>query len=154
MIVNVIDDSYIIIKFNKINIDIFDIDEIEEFTKAMITKVLKKHDLKGLLKIDIYIDKLSNMIITIKCNKFKKNPFIEAKLTFHLDHTFLYLIDYFDIKLFTDIKKQNIYYYNSSFYLELVSDIDNKDYLKLAELGDIIFSDTKKIIKNGIKIKI
>lgn len=154
MIINTTYDNYIVIKLNQINIDIFNITEVEDFTKEIITKVLKKFKLRGLIKIDIFIDKLNNMIITIKSNKYKRNSFIEAKLTFHLDHTFLYLIDYFDIKKMTNITKQNIYYYNNNFYLELISNISNKDYLLLSELGNIIIEDTKKIIKNGIKIKI
>ena len=154
MIINTTYDNYIIIKLNQINIDIFNISEVEDFTKEIITKVLKKFKLKGLIKIDIYIDKLSNMIITIKSNKYKKNDYIEAKLMFHIDYTFLYLIDFFDIKKLTNISKQNIYYYNNNFYLELISNISNKDYLLLSEFGNLIIKDTKKIIKNGIKIKI
>jgi len=138
------------------NIDIFDIDEVEEFIKNLFTTFLKRQKIKGEVELNIYIDNNYGMIVDIKNEEdFVFDDEIDIKIIFHLNNAFLYEIDYFDILENTNIKDANIYFYNNKFYLELIDDIDKKDYIKLLEASNIIWDNEGfKIVNKGVKLTI
>jgi len=138
------------------NIDIFDIDEVEEFIKNLFTTFLKRQKIKGEVELNIYIDNNYGMIVDIKNEEdFVFDDEIDIKIIFHLNNAFLYEIDYFDILENTNIKDVNIYFYNNKFYLELIDDIDKKDYIKLLEASNIIWDNEGfKIVNKGVKLTI
>lgn len=138
------------------NIDIFDMEEVEEFIKNLFTTILKRQKIKGEVELNIYIDNNYGMIVDIKNEEdFVFDDEVDIKIIFHLNNAFLYEIDYFDIVENTNIKNANIYFYNNNFYLELIDDIDKKDYIKLLEASNIIWDNEGfKIVNKGVKLTI
>ena len=138
------------------NIDIFDVDEVENFIKILFKNFLKRQKTKGEVELNIYIDNNYGMIVDIKTeDDYIFDDEVDIKIIFHLNNAFLYEIDYFDIVENTNIKNANIYFYNNKYYLELTDDIDKKDYLKLLESSTIIWDDEGfKIIDKGVKLTI
>lgn len=152
MIINKIDNNYII-KLLNTKINIYDPNELEEITKKIIIKISKSYKLNNCINLEFYLNDKYGTIIKLKDYK---SPFIvnndkTVKITIHTEAPFLYQIDYFDINK-NNIPKKNIYYYKNKFYLEINNNIENKDYLKLIELSEVIYQDTEGIINKGIKI--
>ena len=134
-------------------INIYDHTEIQNITKKVIKKINKHSKLYGLAILEIYQDINYGTIIEIKNIKkiFSSKDELEIKITIHTDTPFLYKIDYFDI---TKNNKDNIYYYQNNFYLELNKPINKRKYLDFLEKSEILFNDTYKIINEGLKIKV
>ena len=107
--------------------------------------------------INIYdhteIQNITKRVIEIKNIKkiFSSKDELEIKITIHTDTPFLYKIDYFDI---TQNNKDNIYYYQNNFYLELNKPINKRKYLDILEKSEILYNDTYKVINEGLKIKV
>ena len=140
MIFNVIDkDNYIIKIFNNYNgIDIYDHDNIESFVKDIFNKHLKKYNLTGRILFNVYIDRLYGMIIEIKkLNDLIIDKLIDIKIKFNLNISFLYEVEYFYL-IDNNIFNQNIYYYKDKFYLEIINDINEKDYINLISNSIIV----------------
>lgn len=152
MIINKID-NYYIIKLPSFQIDVYDLEVLEELTKKIIQKTDKKYKLNNSIYLEIYTNDNYGIIVKLKDYKLPFNISNDktVKITINNKVPFLYQIDYFDIDKNTNYKK-NIYYYKKKFYLELTNSIDKLDYLKLLELGQVIYEDTDDIINNGIKI--
>ena len=138
------------------DIDIFNVEEVEKFIKILFSKLIKKHNIKGEVELNIYIDNNYGLIIEIKVDDyFSFDDYIDVRIIFHLNNIFLYEIDYFDILENTNIKKANVYYYKEKFYLELLDDINKVEYNYILESSDIIYNDKSIDIKNeGIKLTI
>lgn len=145
-------DTYQIKMPNQI-IDIYNQVKVKELTKEIIKKINKKNKLYGLTYLEIYQDINYGTIIKVKNDKtiYYKKDEIEIKIIIHTDTPLLYKIDYFDIK--KDYKNK-IYYYKNNFYLELENKINKDKYLKLLEVSEVIYEDTRQIINNGLKIKV
>lgn len=121
------------------------------YVKKILTKYFDKAFLKGIIKIDIFINKLYGTIITIEKNSYQTRN--DTKITIHMDSYFLYEMDYFDIN--KNVLKDNfVYYYEGKFYLDIKNDILKKDYFNILEFSNIIYG-TKclEIINRGMKIK-
>lgn len=155
MIFRIIDNNNYLIKIYKEmlkNIDIYNIEDIKHLLTIIFTKLLKKYKLNGLIFIDIYINEIYGIIITIEEKKTLFNiDEINVKIGFNFNSIFLYKIDYFDL-IYLNIKQQDIYYFNNSYYLNIINGIDNDKYLKLLEFSDIIYKDINNVINKGIKI--
>jgi len=135
------------------NIDIFDYDDVKSFIYKMLKKHITKYNLKGLLFLDIYIDNYYGMIIDIKKkDNFLQKEYVEVKITFHLNNIFLYKVDYFDVIENTNIKHQKIYYYKDNYYLEIINEVSDNDYLKLIEISNINYNNNEEIIKKGTQL--
>ena len=134
-------------------INIYDHTEIQNITKKVIKKINKHSKLYGLAILEIYQDINYGTIIEIKNIKkiFSSKDELEIKITIHTDTPFLYKIDYFDI---TKNNKDNIYYYQNNFYLELNKPINKRKYLDILEKSEILYNDTYKIINDGLKLKV
>ncbi len=134
-------------------INIYDHTEIQNITKRVIKRINKHNKLYGLAILEIYQDINYGTIIEIKNIKktFLPKDELEIKITIHTDTPFLYKIDYFDI---TKNNKDNIYYYQNNFYLELNKPINKRKYLDILEKSEIIYNDTYKVINEGLKIKV
>ena len=156
MICNVIDKDFYIIKIlnNWDDFNIYDHNEIKEFVQSLFDKILKKYKLCGNIIFNIFLDKLYGMIIEIKkeSDLLIKN-LVDIKIKFNLNVSFLYEIDYFYL-IDNNVVNQNIYYYNDKFYLEIINDIKEEEYLKLLDNSLIIYNDKiNDIIDYGIKLK-
>ena len=155
MICNVIDkDNYILKVYNYYNgVNIYDHDNIEEFVKDIFNKSLKKYNLTGRILFNVYIDKLYGMIIEIKKEyDLIIDKLIDIKLKFNLNISFLYEIDYFYL-IDNNIDNQNVYFYNDKFYLEIINDISDNEYIKLLDNSLIIYNDEiNNIINKGIRL--
>ena len=152
---DVIDSNHCLIKVynDYFNFDIYDHDEIKSFIEVIYDKILKKYNIKGLLTFNIYIDNMYGMIIEIEKNKdFILKNFVDIKIKFNLNVSFLYEVDYFYL-VENNINNQNIYYYKDKYYLEIIKEMDKKTYLNLLDNSFIIYDDEiNKIINNGIKL--
>ena len=142
--------SYIIKILDKINI--YNPIILKEISKKIINKIRKKNILIKHIIIEVYPSKYETIIELKDYNKLINfTNEIEVKINIHTDTILLYKIDYLIIK---DLKYNgNIYYYKNNFYLK-INNIEEKDYVKLSELSNIVYKNTEKIIENGLKIKI
>ena len=142
--------SYIIKILDKINI--YNPIILKEISKKIINKIRKKNILLKHIIIEVYPSKYETIIELKDYNKLINfTNEIEVKINIHTDTILLYKIDYLIIK---DLKYNgNIYYYKNNFYLK-INNIEEKDYVKLSELSNIVYKNTEKIIENGLKIKI
>ena len=156
MVFNVLDkDNYIVKIYNNYNgVDIYDHNNIECFVKDIFNTHLKKYNLNGRILFNVYIDKLYGMIIEIKkLNDLIIDKLIDIKIKFNLNVSFLYEFDYFYL-IYNNIVNQNIYYYKDKFYLEIINDMNDSDYIKLLDNSIIVYNDEiNKIINNGFKLK-
>ena len=134
-------------------INIYDHTEIQNITKRVIKRISKHNKLYGLAILEIYQDINYGTIIEIKNIKkiLSSKDELEIKITIHTDTPFLYKIDYFDIN---QNNKNNIYYYQNNFYLELNKPINKRKYLDILEKSEILYNDTYKVINEGLKIKV
>ena len=159
MITQKIDENKYIVKVTNekiTDIDIYNTEEVERFTKELFSSFIKKYNLQGEIDLNFYIDYNYGIIIEITTDDyFSFDDSIDVRISFNLNPIFLYEIDYFDILENTNIKNKNIYYYNNKYYLELLSDIDQKDYNYLLESSNIYYNkNTLDIINKGIKLSI
>lgn len=154
MIISKSDSNYLI-KLLDNNIDIYNREDLEKITEKIYKKIIKKNKLNNLILLEFYVDKLYGTIIILK--DYKKlitfNDEIEIKITIHNDTSFLYKIDYFDIKKY-NLEKENIYYYENNFYLEIKGNLSKRKYFNILELSEIIYENSYEIIDKGIKINI
>lgn len=152
---DVIDDNHYLIKIynDYLDFDIYDHDEIKIFIEKIYNKILKKYNIKGLLTFNMFIDNMYGMIIEVeKNNDFIIKNLVDIKIKFNLNISFLYEVDYFYL-LENNINNQNIYYYNSKYYLEIIREMDKKTYLNLLDNSFIMYNDEiNNIIDNGIKL--
>ena len=154
MIINKIEDkNNYLIKILDDKIDIYNPKSLEEITKRIFRTIIKKDKLENLIILEIYPNNMYGTIILLK--DYHKlitiNNEIEVKISIHTDTPFLYKIDYFNINKLT---KENIYYYQNNFYLEIKEPINKKEYLNILEESEVIYETSEEIINNGIKINI
>ena len=150
MIINKIDNSYIIKLLNK-QINVYNPIVLEDITKKIIKRINTSNKLKNNIHLTFYLDNNYGTIIKLQDYKssYTLNNEKTVKITIHTDSNFLYELDYFDIKKFTS---QKIYYYKNKFYLRINKSLNTKDYYKLLELSEIIYEDTESILDKAIKI--
>ena len=150
MIINKVDSYYIIKLLNK-QINIYSPIELEDITKRIIKKISASNKLKNKIHLTFYLDNNYGTIIKLEDYKshFALNNDKTVKITIHTESSFLYKLDYFNIKKFPS---QKIYYYKNKFYIKINNSINTKDYYKLLELSEIIYEDTEGIIDKAIKI--
>lgn len=152
MIINKID-NFFLIKLLDTKIDTKNPQKLEEIVHKIIEKIMINHKLYNYISLDFYIN--DNYGTIIKLSHYK-NPFFPedektVKITVHVNTIFLYKTDYLTIKD-NNIDKQNIYYYQNNFYLEIKDKIDRRAYLNILEASEIIYEDSYDIITKGIKI--
>ena len=146
--------NYYLIRIIDNNINIYAKEELEEITKKLIKQIIKKEKLNGLINLEMYYNENYGIIIKLKqVKKYIFDDSIEVKIKVYLDNPFLYKIDYFDMKEILNTK-EDIYYYNKEFYINLKNKVSNKTLYKLLELSEVIYEDTYNIIDKGIKINI
>ena len=155
MICNVIDKDFYLLKiYNDINnFDIYDYDSIKLLIKDLFSIFLKKYNITGNILFNIFIDSFYGMIIEIKkISDFIIDKVIDIKIKFNLNISFLYEVDYFYL-IENNILNQNVYYYDNKFYLEIINDINNSDYIKLLDNSVIIYNEyINDIVNKGIKL--
>ena len=139
MIVSKEDDFYIIKVFKDEikNVDIYDIDFISAFFKDIFIKLKCKYAINGFCNVEVFVNKDYGMIIEI--NNFNKlGNEVDVKIKFYIDSIFLNEVDYDSLEYCDDC-----YFYNGRYYT----------FYKDLYDSEVIYSDTYKIIKRGIKIK-
>lgn len=149
MMIKRIDKNYYEIKIYK-KIDFQNIFILKELTKKIVRKINRKYKLRNEIDIEIYPSNFLTILVLKDYNNIvnKTNKQL-LKINVYTDTIFLYEIDYFDISLHYG----NIYFYDNKFYLNL-KEITKKEYLYLSEHSHLIYQNTEKIIKNGLKINI
>lgn len=158
MLFKIIDKNYyrlILDNKNIENINFFNNVKLKKFIVKFLPKYLKTYNITGILKLDIYWNVFLGLIINIKKEKeIKNNNFVELKITFHFNNIILYKVNYFDLIENTNIRNQKLIYLDNYYYLNIINNINDKDFIKLLDLSEIIFDEDKKILNNGIKLYI
>ena len=109
MIIRKYDNKYIIkILNNKLNeSDYYNQEKISDLFKNIILKIKEKYTIKGLLDIDVYINKYYGMIIEIEV-LYSELEEIDMRIHFHLDTIFLIETNNYNSK--------DLYYYENKYY--------------------------------------
>ena len=158
MLFKIIDKNYyrlILDNKNIENINFYNNVKLKKFIVKFLPKYLKTYNITGILKLDIYWNVFLGLIINIKKEKeIKNNNFVELKITFHFNNIILYKVSYFDLIENTNIRNQKLIYLDNYYYLNIINNINDKDFIKLLDLSEIIFDEDKKILNNGIKLYI
>ena len=137
MIIQKIENKYIIkiIKKEINKFDYFNKEEIQNLFQKIISKLKEKYTIKGLLDIEVYVNKKYGMIIEIEEIEVFDDE-IDLNIHFHLDSFFLEEINPIEIK-----NKKEVYYYDNKFY---------SPYTKISD--SIVIYKTNEILNKGIKI--
>ncbi len=130
-------------------INLFDIDE--DKLKEIFMKLKKFYNINifGFYNIEAYIDKFYGTILKVykdnELDLFYKQ--IDMHIVIDRDKSFLYKVnDFFFIKKLSNF---NIYYYDNSFYLEIIKKITNKEMYNLIENSEMIFEGIDTIKNKG-----
>lgn len=123
-----------------------------------IFKYIKNHyeiEVDGMYKVTINQDKYNNYIIEIEEDYEDELLYTDNRLdieVFSNDNIdIMYKTNnYFYIHKFR--YNHDIYFYENNYYLLLKRNISKKNYSYLLEMSDIIYKNTKKIQKDGIKV--
>lgn len=149
------EDFYIVYlnKFNLIDIDFSNLDNIEIYFKKILNKIKEKYhiEIAGFYLIDIYIDEIYGAVIEMKKefdDFYEYDNKIEMTIFMH-NTKFLYQIN--DITNFIN-DKYPIYKYKNKYYLEITND-RKKEIGKVLEFSEIKYI-SEDIIKYGKKIEI
>lgn len=93
---------------NKLNeSDYYNQEKISDLFKKIILKIKEKYNIKGLLDIDVYINKYYGMIIEIEV-LYSELEEIDMRIHFHLDTIFLIETN--------DYNSKDLYYYENKYY--------------------------------------
>ena len=151
MLVNKKDKNTYVIKMLT-PIDIYNPLSIEDTTRKIIDKIKRENKLRKEIVLDIYPFKYETIIILNDYNKFiDLTGITDVKINIHTDATLLYEIDFLNIR--ETRYKGSVYYYDKRFYFKPYLD-DEKDYINLSELSNVVYENVNKILDNGLKIKI
>lgn len=149
------EDFYIVYlnKFNLVDIDFSNLDNIEIYFKKILNKIKNKYNIEisGFYLIDIYIDDIYGAVIEIKKefdDFYEYDNKIEMTVFMH-NTKFLYQIN--DIINFIN-KGYPIYKYKSKYYLEIPKE-KRKEIGRILEFSEIKYI-SEDIIKYGKKIEI
>jgi len=144
-----IDDKIIIYlrKDKIINLDFNNLDILEKYLKELVIKLNDIYNIKieGFYNIKVYIDELFGIVLEIEAEDidYCLSNEIEMRISLFYEK-FLY-----EINDFMNISNTNIIKKGFKYYLECHNNIAYKDYLNILENSQIIYKNTKKIIKYG-----
>ena len=106
--------------------------------------------MNGFYFVNVYIDSIYGVILEIEEEKLEYIEYyddaVDMKISLHREE-FLYKIK--DISKVENINNIDIYSYNNEWYIKIKK---NKCLYQILEFTEIIYKDTKKIIKYGKKI--
>lgn len=116
--------------------DFFDKDNIQELFQKILTKILEKYELKGLVDVDVYVNNEFGLIIEFQeIHSYFED--IDLQIHFHIGSVFLFEIELNDIFSYSDV-----YYYKGKFYGSYHGLIDSS----------IFYKGIDEIIEKGIKV--
>lgn len=149
----------LIYKDNINKIDFNDKNELERYFEELFFKIKKRYDLEvsGFYKINIYIDEIYGVIITVCKDENEYFDYINSvdmQISKPINISFLYKIkDLFliDKNIYNKI---HIYYYRNNYYIKIIEKIKYCDYIKLIELSDIVYENIDYILKNSKKLEV
>ena len=130
-----------------INVDVID---IKSYVKKIIIKLKNKinKNIGGYYNVKVYLNKIYGMIINLeKTGDFDFfKDFLELNIKIYEDSKIYYRFeDYFAI-----INKNNIYYYNDSYYID-IEELSKKDLLCICEFGEIVYGEKLNNIMIDLK---
>ena len=134
------DDSLYIVRFykDKLNdVDIYNIEDISSLFGDILIKLKDKYKVRGFCFIEVFVNKYYGMIIEINNTEKNEND-IDVKIRFHMDTLFMNEIYEYDMDNYDDC-----YLYKNKYYSTYKSICDS----------ELIYRDTYKVIRDGIKIK-
>ena len=142
--------EYYLIKVSSDNLkdfNIFDKNDIKELFQDIFKKMLKMYDLKGLVKVDIYVNNEYGIIMELRCMDSYFDSFdfidtnyldeIDVKIRVHFNDLFLINIDSNSLDEYEDV-----YYHKGKFYTKY----------KVLSDSEVFYKNIDDIINNGIKI--
>ena len=144
--------DYIIVYIQNSNINEECLEDLETYFKEIFSKIREIYqiNMNGFYLVKVYIDSIYGVIREIEEEKLEYIEYyddaVDMKISLHREE-FLYKIK--DISKVEDINNIDIYSYNNEWYIKIKN---NKCLYQILEFTEIIYKDTKKIIKYGKKI--
>lgn len=149
-------ENILIIYLKKQLIDTIDFtkkNELEKYFKELFLKLKEYYNIKinGYYNINVYIDEFYGVVLELQKEELDYYEYFDNQVDMHIlteEVQFLYLIeDYFIIN---ELNISKLYYYKDKYYI--LPNI-NTDYNYLLENSEVIYKNTKEIIKFGRVIK-
>ena len=149
-------ENILIIYLKKQLIDTIDFtkkNELEKYFKELFLKLKEYYNIKinGYYNINVYIDEFYGVVLELQKEELDYYDYFDNQVDMHIlteEVQFLYLIeDYFIIN---ELNISKLYYYKDKYYI--LPNI-NTDYNYLLENSEVIYKNTKEIIKFGRVIK-
>lgn len=144
--------DYIIVYIQNSNINEECLEDLETYFKEIFSKIREIYqiNMNGFYFVNVYIDSIYGVILEIEEEKLEYIEYyddaVDMKISLHREE-FLYKIK--DISKVENINNIDIYSYNNEWYIKIKN---NKCLYQILEFTEIIYKDTKKIIKYGKKI--
>ena len=132
-------DDYFLIKVFNVDIDcfnIFDIENIKVFIKNIFNKLRKKYELHGLFDVDVFVNDCYGIIVELKSIETYFDE-VDMRIKIHFDYDFLVEIGSNSI-----LDYEDVYYYEGKFYSFYSKDSDS----------EVFYKNTDEIINKGIKV--
>lgn len=149
-------ENILIIYLKKQLIDTIDFtkkNELEKYFKELFLKLKEYYNIKinGYYNINVYIDEFYGVVLELQKEELDYYEYFDNQVDMHIlteEVQFLYLIeDYFIIN---ELNISKLYYYKDKYYI--LPNI-NTDYNYLLENSEVVYKNTKEIIKFGRVIK-
>lgn len=149
-------ENILIIYLKKQLIDTIDFtkkNELEKYFKELFLKLKEYYNIKinGYYNINVYIDEFYGVVLELQKEELDYYDYFDNQVDMHIlteEVQFLYLIeDYFIIN---ELNISKLYYYKDKYYI--LPNI-NTDYNYLLENSEVVYKNTKEIIKFGRVIK-
>lgn len=128
-------------------------DELEKYFKELFLRLKEYYNIKisGYYNINVYIDEFYGVALELQKEELDYYDYFDNQVDMHIiteELNFLYSIeDYFVTK---ELDFSKLYYYKDKYY---ISSNINTNYSYLLENSEIIYKNTKEIIKFGRVIK-
>lgn len=144
------DDDIVIFIYKKLEIDITNKEDLENYIKEIIINLKKQYHKKisGFYNIKIYHNNNYGLIIKMeKEDTIDLFPeLIDIKVEINYDSKiYLKIKDFFLIKEYT----KEIYYYDNNFYID-INNLTNKEIIKLSEFYEITYGKEYEKIENKL----
>lgn len=142
----------IFMPIQNILIDFSSNDVLEDYFRKLFLKLEAQYDLdmSGLYQIEVYQDPRYGAVFDIEVEEVPYFDYLEhqVEMSIHIvkDPLFLYQIDDL-LNIEKEIlKKSKIYQYKKKFFIKLPKEISNRNYIKLLEIGNLVYGKEAKII--------
>lgn len=145
-------------KFLIKDLDFNNMNSLEAYFKDLFIRLKEIYGIKinGFYYVYVYIDDLYGVILEIEKDDIDFFEYDENDVDMHIvleNTSFLYEVeDIFEVKDL--VKFIDIYMYKNSLFASIKDGINRESFMNLIETSNIIYKDTREILKYGKKLEI